>query len=513
MSWLSTYGWAVVLLVIGWSSGICYGSGTFGFDMHHRFSDQVKGILGTDNLPPKGSVEYYNAWANRDRMLHGRRLAAANDQTPLTFLAGNDTYRLDSLGHLHYANITVGTPALSYLVALDTGSNLFWLPCDCSSCVRGLVSSGGEKIEFNIYSPNTSTTSSKVPCGSDFCKQPKSGCPSAQSFCGYQVQYLSNGTSSTGILVKDVLHLITDDDQEKDVKANITFGCGQVQTGAFLTGAAPNGLFGLGMDNISVPSILAKENLASNSFSMCFGLDGIGRFSFGDKGSSDQGETPFNVEQLHPDYNVSVTQVKVGGNVQNLEFSAIFDSGTSFTYLNDPAYTLISESFNKLALDKRHASDSDLPFNYCYDLSANQTNFTYPVVNLTMKGGDSFFVNDPIVVVSMKDVTAYCLAIVKSNDVNIIGQNFMTGYRVVFDRENMILGWKPSDCYDIKDSNTVPVKPPTAVSPIGPVNPEATVGNSDTPQTSGAPPPLVNHSPQTHAYALMVLLVSMLALI
>ncbi|GKV13762.1 hypothetical protein SLEP1_g24744 [Rubroshorea leprosula] len=40
-----------------------------------------------------------------------------------------------------------------------------------------------------------------------------------------------------------------------------------------------------------------------------------------------------------------------------------------------------------------------------------------------------------------------------------------------------------------------------------------TVGNSNTPQTSGAPPPLVNHSPKTHAYALMVLLVSMLALI
>lgn len=25
-------------------------------------------------------------------------------------------------------------------------------------------------------------------------------------------------------------------------------------------------------------------------------------------------------------------------------------------------------------------------------------------------------------------------------------ENFMTGYRIVFDREDRILGWKPSDC-------------------------------------------------------------------
>lgn len=70
--------------------------------------------------------------------------------------------------------------------------------------------------------------------------------------------------------------------------------CGKVQTGSFLEGAAPNGLFGLGMGSISVPSILAKEGLVADSFSMCFGNDGTGRISFGDEGSSGQEETPFN---------------------------------------------------------------------------------------------------------------------------------------------------------------------------------------------------------------------------
>lgn len=72
--------------------------------------------------------------------------------------------------------------------------------------------------------------------------------------------------------------------------------CGQVQSGSFLHVAAPNGLFGLGMEKISVPSFLARDGYIADSFSMCFGYDGTGRISFGDKGSIDQEETPFSFD-------------------------------------------------------------------------------------------------------------------------------------------------------------------------------------------------------------------------
>lgn len=97
-----------------------------------------------------------------------------------------------------------------------------------------------------------------------------------------------------------------------------------------------------------------------------------------------------------PTYNITITQITVGGTTADLEFHAIFDTGTSFTYLNDPAYTQITESvsglciiflstissfkkcqlkilvllifqFNSLAKEDRHAN-SDIPFEYCYDL-------------------------------------------------------------------------------------------------------------------------------------------------
>lgn len=58
-------------------------------------------------------------------------------------------FMLNCLCSLHYANVTVGTPSDWFLVALDTGSDLFWLPCDCASCVRELkVPSGSVMFRF-----------------------------------------------------------------------------------------------------------------------------------------------------------------------------------------------------------------------------------------------------------------------------------------------------------------------------------------------------------------------------
>ncbi|WVZ11624.1 hypothetical protein V8G54_016154 [Vigna mungo] len=420
---------------------------SFGFDIHHRFSDPVKEVLGAGDLPVKGTRQYYVVMAHRDRMFRGRRLAGGH-HTPLTFVPSNETYQIGTFGlyGLHFANVSVGTPPLSFLVALDTGSDLFWLPCNCTKCVRAigisnqcwcetssaslLVSEGfldsysrvflwvldqlgTRRIDFSIYDLKGSSTSEKVLCNSSLCELQKQ-CSSSGSVCPYEVNYLSNGTSTSGFLVDDVLHLITNDDQAKDA---------DTRTGAFLDGAAPNGLLGLGMGDVSVPSILAKEGLTSNSFSMCFGPDGLGRITFGDNSSLVQGKTPFNLRASHPTYNITVSQINLGGSVADIEFHAIFDSGTSFTYLNDPAYTQITNSFNSVVKLQRHSSSSssdELPFEYCYDLSSNQV--VEVPINFTMKGGDTFTVTDPIVTVTGEGISLLCLGVVKSNNVNIIGR-------------------------------------------------------------------------------------------
>lgn len=65
------------------------------------------------------------------------------------------------------------------------------------------------------------------------------------------------------------------------------------QSGGYLDGVAPDGLMGLGLSEISVPSFLAKAGLIRNSFSMCFDEDDSGRIFFGDQGPTTQQSTPF----------------------------------------------------------------------------------------------------------------------------------------------------------------------------------------------------------------------------
>jgi len=89
-------------------------------------------------------------------------------------------------------------------------------------------------------------------------------------------------------------------------------------------------------------------------------------------------------------------------------------------------------------------------------------------MNLTMKGGDNYFLKDPTAFIrTLEGGYLYCLALLKSEDINIIGQNFMSGYHIVFDREKMMLGWKDSNCYNDESSNTVPISPsPSPAFPL-----------------------------------------------
>ncbi|XP_074295364.1 aspartyl protease family protein 1-like [Silene latifolia] len=442
----TSYGYVVLLLIICvWRWQSCEGVNGVGFDIHHRFSDPVKSMFGvTNEFPEKGTMEYYDAMVHRDRF-HGRRLAGQTDhKTPLTFSAGNATLSIPELGFLYYANVSIGTPASWYLVALDTGSGLFWLPCDCSSnCVRSYEFSPTETIEFNIYSLSTSSTGTRLSCSSPLCER---SCLPSESYCPYRVEYLSANTSSSGYVVQDLLHLTTDNANSQAIDVKIPFGCGVIQTGHFLEAGAPNGLFGLSMDVVSLPSVLASQELVANSFSMCFSPDGIGRISFGDKGSQNQSQTPVLQNRLMV-YTVKLTNVSVGLDSFAANLNVIFDTGTSFTLLADPVYSLLTEKFNSQVKNRRVGVHPDSAFQFCYLMTSKPDDLVVPAIRLTMRGGDKLSVVQPWIMIVEDDTRFYCLAVIKSDhDISIIGENFMTGYRVVFDNEKPAVGWTPSDC-------------------------------------------------------------------
>eukprot|EP01018_Ginkgo_biloba_P019171 Gb_04156 [translate_table: standard] len=472
------------------SIGLEYCEGqSFSVKMHHKFSGEVrrwmnwKHGIDTDEWPVEGSKEYYTALYHHDYARHGRSLA---DYESLSFLPGNETVRISRLGFLHYSFLQLGTPNVTFLVALDTGSDLFWVPCDCEQCAPTSAPSTGLEFDLNVYSPSASKTSKPITCNNSLCDLQRK-CSNPNDRCPYKIAYVSANTSSSGTLVEDILYLIPGDGLQTGsvVKAPITFGCGQTQTGSFLDGAAPNGLLGLGIEQISVPTILSKSGLIPNSFSMCFQREGsIGRFTLGDKGTLDQKETPFIIDQTHPTYNVSVKKFYVGKTLVKTEFDALFDTGTSFTYLADPAYKDLTSNFHQQTKDPLLPVDDTIPFEFCYKTRDNQTIDERLKISLNFDGGNNFSVIQPLIFLGDEtgNLAGYCLAVIQSNSLTIIGQNFMTGYQIVFDREQYKLGWKESNCYDL-DVGTSPE--PTPSGPLhSPLAPSASPQKSHTHDTS-----------------------------
>jgi hypothetical protein len=435
---------------------------SYSLQMYHKYSHEVKEWmtwrheLDTDGWPVEGSNEYYKALYHHDSVRRGRKLA---DYPSLTFLEGNKTIKFAQLGYLFYAWVQVGTPNVTLLVALDTGSDLFWVPCDCRACAPTSAASNGLGINLQTYSPSASQTSKSVACSNTLC-QLQNQCSKSSDQCPYNVTYVSADTSTAGTLVEDILYLTPGDGSQNGtvVKAPITFGCGNVQTGSLLQGAAaPDGLLGLGVGSISVPTFLYNSGLVSNSFSMCFPYNSnVGRFTFGDQGSSDQKETPFIIDQTLPTYSVGVEEFYVGNANVKTDFQAIFDTGTSFTYLADPVYKSLTSNYDLQTSDSPSAVDnSNIPFEFCYKFSNSQSINQGPNISFNFNGGNNFSVLQPLVFLYKKGkLQGYCLAVLHDASITIIGQNLMKGYQLVFNREKLKMGWKEANCYDLKYSNS-----------------------------------------------------------
>lgn len=80
-----------------------------------------------------------------------------------------------------------------------------------------------QNFEVSKYDPKGSSTSKRVSCNNSLCAH-RNRCLGRFNNCPYMVSYVSAETSTSGILVEDVLHLTTEDSHHEIVDAYITFG-------------------------------------------------------------------------------------------------------------------------------------------------------------------------------------------------------------------------------------------------------------------------------------------------
>uniref|UniRef100_A0A2P2J7C0 Peptidase A1 domain-containing protein n=1 Tax=Rhizophora mucronata TaxID=61149 RepID=A0A2P2J7C0_RHIMU len=375
------YNCAVLLvLCIGVFFDGSVGAATFSSKLIHRFSDEAKSVwtsrsggnVSSDLWPKRNSFEFMQALLHNDLKRRRIKLASQNQllfpaQGSQTLFFGND------LAWLHYTWVDIGTPNVSFLVALDTGSDMFWVPCDCIDCAA--LSYGYYKFldrDLGEYSPSSSSTSKHLSCSHQLCEL-GSNCKNLKDPCPYIINYDDANTSSAGYLIEDKLHFASvNDASRRKVQASVIIGCGRKQTGSYLDGAAPDGVMGLGPGSISVPSLLSKAGLIKNSFSLCFDDNGSGRILFGDQGHTSDHSTPFLPEEGKYDtFFVRVESCCIGNLcLKSSGFKALVDSGSSFTFLPTDIYHTVVLEFDKQVNAKR-ISYQQVPWNYCYNTRLN----------------------------------------------------------------------------------------------------------------------------------------------
>ncbi|XP_060198810.1 aspartic proteinase-like protein 1 isoform X1 [Lycium barbarum] len=452
---------AALLLLLSVNVAVC---NTFSSRLIHGFSDEAvsflasKGKTSRVTWPKRESVEHARLLLSNDlkRQRLKKQFLLFPSQGSQTHFYGND------LSWLHYAWIDIGTPNTSFLVALDAGSDLLWVPCNCVQCAP-LSSSYYSMLDkdLNEYSPARSSTSKHLSCSHELC-QLGPNCQNPKERCPYTVNYYSENTSSSGFLFEDQLHLtsVGGHEHQGSVRASIVVGCGSKQSGSYLNGAAPDGVMGLGPGEISVPSLLAKSGFVPRSFSLCFGKNNSGTIFFGDQGPESQRQSSF--VSLNGKYNTYVVEVQrycVGGSCPKQSgFQALVDSGSSFTYLPSKIFTEVVTEFEEQINATRLATED---FPYCYKASSRGLP-NIPTMKLVLAANQSFVIQNPMFTISNgQGDNYYCVGILPIEGmIGIIGQNLMEGYRMVFDWENMKLGWSRSKCQDIGGSAKVPPTPP-----------------------------------------------------
>ncbi|KAJ3695787.1 hypothetical protein LUZ60_001164 [Juncus effusus] len=478
-------------------------SASLSLKLVHRLSDEARAAVPSGAWPSRGSVEYYQTLMGSDLQRQKRRLGSRFQE--LYPYEGSEAFSLgNDFGWLHYTWIDVGTPNTSFLVALDSGSDLLWVPCNCIQCAPLSGYHSNLEKDMGMYNPSESTTSRHLACGHQLCELGAT-CQNQKQPCPYNISYYTENTYSSGLLVQDTIYFASSPGKSS-IQASVIIGCGRRQGGGYLDGIAPDGLLGLGLGEISVPSFLSRDGLVKNSFSLCFKDDDSGRIYFGDQGTSSQKSTSFlPLNGKFVTYIIEIDKICVGRKcVEQSGLQAIFDSGSSFTFVPQDVYKTVSVEFDRQVGASRADFDG-YPFEYCYETS-NIGMHDIPSLALNLAVNKSFLVINPIyrVFADQGQLAGFCLALQSSPDsMATIGQNFMTGYRLVFDRENLKLGWSQSNCDELGNGSRVPLTPKQQnPNPNQPENPLPTNEQQSSPDGFAVAPAMAGKAPTTPNNAL-----------
>ncbi|KAG5059993.1 hypothetical protein JHK87_001022 [Glycine soja] len=294
----------------------------------------------------------------------------------------------------YFADLRLGSPPQRLLLVADTGSDLLWVKC--SACRRNCSSS------ISAFLPRHSTSFSPHHCYDSPCQlvpHPPSHknrlCHNRTKLhtpCRYQYSY-ADGSTSTGFFSKETITLNTTSSTLLTTLKKLSFGCGFRTSGPSVTGHSFNGaqgVMGLGRGPISFTSQLSNTN-TKHTFSYCL-LDytlsppptsylTIGPTPNDAVSQNSFTYTPLLTNPFSPSfYYISIQSVSVDGVRLPISESVfridahgnggtVVDSGTTLSFLAEPAYGKILAAFRLRVRLPAVESAATLGFDLCVNVS------------------------------------------------------------------------------------------------------------------------------------------------
>ncbi|CAA2994398.1 aspartyl protease family 2 [Olea europaea subsp. europaea] len=418
----------------------------------HLSSAYLKLPLLRKNPYPPAPSEALSADSRRVSALHRRR-RHFHTKFPVTSAASSGSGQ-------YLVSLHLGTPPQRLLLVADTGSDLTWVTC--SACRRHCSSRG-------TFFPRHSTSFSPYHCFDSSCnlvphprEHVQCNHTHLHSTCRYEYAY-SDGSVTRGFFSHETT-TFNSSSGDLVLFQHLSFGCGYNNSGPSVSGPSfngANGVMGMGRGPISFFSQLGQE--FGHKFSYCLMdytisppptsyllIGGAERYKLS--------YTPLLINPLSPTFyyigiqTVFINNVKlrISSSVWGIDElgngGTVVDSGTTLTFLTEPAYRIILAAFDRLVKLPKSVEQT-LGFDLCFNVS-NELRPSLPRLSFKLFGGSLFAPPPRNYFIDAADGVK-CLAlqsVAPSSGFSVIGNLMQQGYTFEFDKDRMRLGYSRRGC-------------------------------------------------------------------
>ncbi|KAF9595320.1 hypothetical protein IFM89_038472 [Coptis chinensis] len=369
----------------------------------------------------------------------------------------------------YFVDFSIGTPPQKLLLVADTGSDLVWVKCSaCKDCTKHLPGSSFFARHSSTFSPFHcyDRQCRLVPHSERVCNSTR-----LHSSCRYEYTY-GDESKTSGFFSKETTTLNTSSGHEAKLR-NLEFGCGFRVSGPSVSGSSfngANGVMGLGRGPISFSTQLGKR--FGNKFSYCL-MDytlsppPTSFLMIGEAHDSESKSirskpkmsfTPLQTNPISPTfYYIGIKSVLINGVNLRIDPSVwvfsedgsggtVIDSGTTLSFLAEPAYLQILTAF-KRRVKYPIVDDPSLSFELCVNVS-DSVNPSLPRLSFKLVGNSVFSPPSANYFIDVADGIK-CLAlqsVSSESGFSVIGNLMQQGFLFEFDRDKSRLGFTRHGC-------------------------------------------------------------------